>query len=483
MCFRRIVIAIVLAVILALPSITARPAVAGTYGGPLPPNPATGLHRNNDGEPGIAADGGGTFWVGSNVLFNNDPRSTGLLTGEDIWKSVDGGRTYQWVASPFGATSSSTGPAGEDSDITAATVRNAHGYYNVYATSLWVGSTSVAISQDGGKTWTLNPLGGIPAEDRPWIAADGACVFYVAYHQLPTWDPVVNKYDVCNQTDLAMGASITPVSSTRLFLSNSLPALTNDFGKLAVDNSPSSRFQHSVYVPMMGCDLNGPVQIVQQEEQTSGCLNKTQVFVGISRDGGKTFSNSIVAEGTNGEEPIWCCNVTTDRAGTVYFAWSDNHNSYLAASSNGGQTWSKPVQINHGGTAVYPAPAGGTAGVIKVAFYGTTVSGDTNDVTKMGTPNTRGAAPWTVQVATSSNYGRSFVQQAVAPLVHTGVLCTEGDNCSVSNSRNLYDDFGAAISPTTGALSVAYTSDQPGGQNTNVFTGYATLTSFGHTVK
>lgn len=449
-------------------------ASGGQYtGGPLPSNPGLGIQQNQDGEPGIAVDGSGTFWVGSNDMFY-DSRAVGILSGEDVWKSTDGGQTYQWVASPFGATNNTTGPAGEDSDIAAATAPNAHGYYNVYAASLWVGSTSVAISQDGGKSWVIDPLGGIPVEDRPWIAADGACTFYVTYHQLPLFDPVVNRYDICNLGDLAAGVTINPTSSTQLFLNNSVPGLTNDFGKIWVDNAASSRYHHYVYVPMMGCDLNGPLQVVQNEETSSGCLNKTELFVGVSTDGGRTFNDYKVADGANGEEPVWCCNVTTDAAGTVYFVWSDNHNAYLAASSDGGQTWGAPVQLNKGGAAVYPTAAGGAAGQVKVAFYGTNVTGDSNDPTAMGYPGAPGAAQWTVQVASSNNYGKGFGVTTATSTVHTGVLCTEGDGCSIANSRDLYDDFGAAISPTSGSLSIAYTSDQPGGTNANDFTGYAT---------
>lgn len=450
-------------------------ATAGSayVGGPLPPDPALGIQRNEDAEPGIAVDGGGTFWIGSNDVFM-DSRAAKVLSGEDVWKSTDGGKTYQWVASPFGVTSSSTGLAGEDSDIAAATAPNANGYYNIYAASLWVGSTSVAISQDGGNTWVVDPLGGIPVEDRPWIAADGACTFYVTYHQIPLFDPVVNRYDICNLGDLAAGVTINPTSQTQLFMNNSVPGLTNDFGKIWVDNAPTSRYQHYVYVPMMGCDLNGPTQIVQNEETTSGCLNKTEVFLGVSTDGGRTFNDYKVAEGTNGEQPVWCCNVTTDAAGTVYTVWSDNHNAYLAHSSDGGQTWSAPVQLNKVGAGVYPTAAGGSAGVVKVAYYGSSTAGDVNDPVAMGTPGAPGAAQWTVQVASSTNYGRSFGVSAATSTVHTGVLCTQGDNCSITNSRDLYDDFGAAISPGTGTLSITYTSDQPGGTNADDFTGYAT---------
>jgi len=55
------------------------------------------------------------------------------VRGAISWKSTDDGHTFQWVASPFGVTNSTTGLAGEDSDIAAASRPNAHGFYNVYA--------------------------------------------------------------------------------------------------------------------------------------------------------------------------------------------------------------------------------------------------------------------------------------------------------------------------------------------------------------
>ena len=72
--------------------------------------------------------------------------------------------------------------------------------------------------------------------------------------------------------------------------------------------------------------------------------------------------------------------IGTDAAGKVYFAWSDSKNVYLDVSSNGGVTWTKPRRLNPPGTAaVYPTVAGGMAGRVDVAWYGTNRSGNSND--------------------------------------------------------------------------------------------------------
>lgn len=457
------------------------PAKAFTGGTPLPPAPGLGLFRNQDGEPGMAVDGGGTFWVGSDIApyAANDPRAqpTGLLSGEDIWKSTNGGKTYTWVADPFAtAGSSSSGLAGEDSDIAAATVKNSAGYYNVYAVSLWIGSTSLAFSEDGGKTWTVDPLAGIPAEDRPWVAASGPCTVEVAYHQLPSFSPMINTYDLCNVAKSGVSETLNPVSNQQIFLAGTAPGLSNAFGKIEVDNSPTSPAQGNIYVPMMNCDLTQPSDYVANELASSGCPGKAQVTIAVSTDHGLTFNDYQVAISDNNEIPVWPDTVATDAAGNVYLAWSDNHNVYLNVSHDGGKTWTPSKRVNAAPSlaGVYPTVAAGPTGRVDVSWYGTNVAGDSNNAKVMGTPNTAGAAQWAVYTAESDNGGFSFAQAQATGVIHTGELCTQGDACPSNGSRNLLDDFGSALSPTTGLLSIAYTSDQPQGSSATAFTGYTT---------
>ena len=466
--------------IVALAPLSAR-AANGWSGGALPVPAGTNLPRNLDAEPGIAVDGAGTYWIASDISPNApDPRDSkpvGLLTGGDIWKSTDGGQSYQWVANPFSAQGGNNpGLAGEDTDIAAASAPNSNGFYNVYAVSLWVGSTSVAVSQDGGKTWSTNPLGGVPAQDRPWVAADGACTYYVSYHQLPTWDPVINKFDACNQTNVGMGSALNP-TQTYTFGSNSAPGLTNVFNKLVVDNSATSPHQHAIYQPFEGCAAQSAQDIADNAQSQSGCATGTEISLGVSTDGGQTFTDHHVAQASNGEEPVWSGTVATDAAGTVYYAWSDNHNSFLNVSNDGGQTWSAPVQLNdsRSAAAVYPTVAAGAPGQVEIAWYGSPTAGDSNDTKAMGLPGKPGAADWYVFIDQSTDSGKTLTETQVTDLIHTGILCTQGGNCTVTNGdRDLYDDFGIAISPTTGLASIAYSDDQPGNTTQNTFTAFAT---------
>lgn len=444
---------------------------------PLPAASGTNLTRNEDGEPGIAVTPDGQFWVASDIApyADDDPRvdpAAGLLSGADVWSSTNNGRSYVWHSDPFAEAADRFGLAGEDTDIAVASEKNSNGYYNVYATSLWIGSSGLAWSADGGKTWQLNRLGGVPTQDRPWLAADGPCDVFIAYHQLPTFTPVVNDYDVCTNGNVPMsgGAAIDPVNSTLLTLSD-FPGTSNSFNKLTIDTAPKSPHRHAIYVPMSLCAAQTATDLLLA--QTNGCTG-TQYLVAVSTDGGTTFSYHTVALDPSKAVLVWAATVSTDAAGTVYFTWSDARNAYLNISHDGGVTWTKSKKLNAPkSAAVYPTVAGGKGGRVDVAWYGTSRAGNSNDVKVMGRPNAPDGAKWSVVVARSTDGGKTFKLRTVTSTIHVGELCTGGSGCGDQNSRNLLDDFGLAISPTTGLDSIAYTDDQPQGTGGKTYTAFA----------
>jgi hypothetical protein len=459
----------------SVPELTPPARVGGRYAtGVLPPAPASGLKgTNEDAEPGLAVDGNGTFWAASDIepYAAKDKRALAALSGTDVWKSTDGGRSWQWVAAPFNdASTSHPGLGGEDSDIAVASAKNSKGFYNIYVASLWVGSTNIAVSTDGGKTWNVTPINGEPVDDRPWLAASGSCVFYLSYHAIAPYDTVVDKYNVCNNGQ-GIGSAVNP-KRTRLFLGNLLPTASNRFGKQVVDNSPTSKYRGRIYVPMEGCAL--PSRDGAPEEGTS-CNTVPKIFVGYS-DNGSTYTDSMVAPVKTRKLFIWPDTIATDSAGNVYIAWFDDQHSYLAVSRNGGRSWSRPVQVNRAParSSVYPTVAASRPGHVVVAFYGSTRAGDADNARIMGVPNTYGAAHWQLFVATSNDYGRHWSQTTATPTIHTGVLCYNGGGCGqYPGDRNLLDDFGAAISPTTGATVVVFSDDQPWGVNGKTHTDFA----------
>src|SRR3954453_4937038 len=452
-----------------------------TGGAPLPAAPHLGLSRNQDGEPGMGVAPDGQFWIASDIApyAADDPRvAGGVLSGGDVWTSTDGGRTYRFVSDPFKLAIKGAGLAGEDTDLTVAPVKNASGHYTVYATSLWIGASSLAWSTDGGTTWNTAFLGGLPAQDRPWLAAGGGGDGSLSYHQLPTFTPVINKYNVCSVPLPTSTSTVLNYTQSTEFSESTFPGLTNAFGKHVVDNSPTSPHRGNIYVPMVACSAGSPIELALNAESQSGCATTVDEVVGVSTDGGQSFTDyRVVLDMKNNQPIVWPNTVATDAAGTVYFTYSDNRDAYLAISHDGGKTWSKPRLLNvaPSKTASYPTVAADAAGHVVVAWYGTAKDGDTNDPKVMGAASKVTSTPWYVYAAESRDGGASFTQSKATGVIHRGELCTHGSGCADTNSRNLLDDFGVMISPTTGLTSIAYTSDQPDGTGGHAFTGYTTM--------
>ncbi|MHB8572796.1 MAG: hypothetical protein ACYDAY_07550 [Candidatus Dormibacteria bacterium] len=426
--------------------------------GPLPADPGSGLAHNLDLEPGIAVDGGGTFWVASDLSSapnrSGDAYDSGLL-GADVWKSGTAG--FGFVARPFSVAGDTTpGLGGEDTDIAAAPAPGSTGHYGVFVASLWVGATALATSVDGGETWQINDLAGVPVQDRPWIAADNACDVYVSYHQA-AFNPVVSLYHPCDGTTQPSSTTDTlqpEVTSTPLQY-----AAGNTFGKLWVDTSSRSPHRHTVYQPFVQCVAASAQDVVAIQSSSSGCGGgPAQVVVAVSTDQDQTWSDHVVAPIRTGVTPVWPANVTTDSAGAVYVTWHDEHNVFESTSADAGNSWSPPLQVNLPGTAgVYPTIAGLGAGIIQVAWYGTDRAGDANDAKVMGMPNTAGAAPWHTMWSESTDGGRTFWGPfAVGGVVHNGELCTNGSGCSDAGSRGLYDDFGIVGDPVSNRTAIAF---------------------------
>jgi len=184
------------------------------------------------------------------------------------------------------------------------------------------------------------------------------------------------------------------------------------------------------------------------------------VYVAVSTDGGKTFTDYPVY--INPDQNVayghQFTNVTVDSAGNVYSVFSDNHNVYYAWSSDHGQTWSAPRQVNKNpsATAIMPWSVAGSAGKIDIVWYGTSYYDGVNPPD--GYP---ASASWYVYFAQSVNATSdraSFSQVAATPIIHYGGVCLSGIGCT--GNRDLYDDFGVAVSPLTGLASIVYSDDQ-----------------------
>lgn len=465
----------VAALALAASSVSWLPALAATQTAPLPQYrqavppaaPVTGLARNNGFEPMVAIDGTGAIWTAAAISQNDtrDPRNApppaSYLTGADVWRSTDGGATFKWVGAPFNAVEDMPGLAGIDVDIAVAPERNSQGNYTVYVASGWVPGVALAYSTDAGKTWTVRHINNVALADRPWLTPTGACGIYITYKHQPSNDTLVNRFDLCNPATLAVGSALNPVTSTSTTLEGTA-GLNNRPGKPAL-LPPGVPGAGTLIVPMLECQMPTPDHFVANlETGNNECTDLGAVDVGISTDGGLTFTNVRAATIERGRVPIWGVSAAVDAGGVVYVSWFDDLDAYIVSSRDAGRTWSRTTRLNSGlGTAAYPTVAAGRRGHVAVAWYGTTRRFDANDATPkgMGAAGSPAGAPWHLYIARSTDSGGTWSVQRVGTQVHRGALCTWGTSCAGNGDRNMFDNFGAVVSPTTGKLVVAHMAD------------------------
>jgi hypothetical protein len=440
---------------------------------PAPTLPAGS--RNDNTEPGVAVDGGRTFYADGNIngfTGIHDPRGAGE-SGADIWRSVDHGRTYRWIAAPFNPGGNAPGVGGLDSDIAAARYKNASGHYNVYAVTTALASTALARSEDGGATWKLAPPGfiSIAPADRPWVIAEGSCGLYLVYHQYDTDATAVTHLSTCaSDLQTALGSPFAQLAS---FAADPNPG--ESFGHPAVDDTASSPHRGALYVPELGCALpNGLQYVVGRFEEGSGECS-THLYLKVLRynPASNAFSLRTAVQSIPGRViPFWSGAAAVDAAGRVYVVYHEGHHAYLVTSGDGGDHWTKPKQIDRGPAlaAAYPSIGAGKAGRIAITFFGSDRAGALDNAKR---------AAWRVFVARSRDGGRHLAERAATKVIHRGVVCVNGVGCGLNDTRALLDLTSTAFDRATGTAAAAYNVDPDG----NFFTVAAAYTTSGELKK
>src|SRR5579863_1514922 len=170
----------------------------------------SGTCTNSAAEPAIRADKAGHFYASS---------ENGLGAGTLAWKGTGNGLHYTALVSPDSVSHGSPfAPGGGDTDLAVAPVKNASGIYNVYVASLSGANVDISTSMDGGKTFSLNPIGAtISGDDREWIAADSSSKVCISYHDIATDNIIVNCSADAGKTFTQVGLSF---DTNHLFLTD-----------------------------------------------------------------------------------------------------------------------------------------------------------------------------------------------------------------------------------------------------------------------
>ncbi len=330
------------------------------------------------------------------------------------------------------------GASGGDIDVAIASAPNTLGNYDVYVSSLNLGSVNVAHSTDNGTTFTQTPVqAGLPLDDREWIAAFGADTSLLTYHDIST-----NNIDVLRSDN--DGTAYTQIA--RVIPDTDYKAQNNELGDLVIDhrNLPDTTGDFYAY------------QSFVAPSSASG-TNYNEAFLGVSSDGGHTWTDqSIPCSVSNAGLDHNFPNVSVDPSGNVWYAWSDDHNVYTAESTDHGKTWtcSNPVSTNTA-QAIFPWLDATSSGV-DLVYYGAPTSSNQT---------------WYVYFAhntTGSPTGWGSPQQLMA--VHQGSVCEGGISCS--GGRQLFDDFGVDTDQS-GWAHIAYSHDSPDLGGAGTYTGYA----------
>src|SRR5438094_2009040 len=314
------------------------------------------LPGGQGGEPSYAIDTSATSSRGAEYVV-----AIGDANGPLEWHSYNSGKSWS-APVPFDLN----GPVrGGDSDV----VVNTNG--DVIAADLDVSWASVQVSTDQGKRFDAGTQTA-PEDDRPWLTAAGQNV-YVAYHDFVAEAPVVctsfdggHTFPTCVQT-FGADPSVTNCAE------NTIPAraLSIDPTNFSLNflyscSTAAENLQHPPY---------GPLHDYYLAQSTDGGLTWTTHPVFVADQSGGRAPNYANIFGT----------LAIDSAGNYYALFdgtADDNNAdthpyhvYLEVSTDHGQTWSKPIRVDHdangAGTHVPAHIAVTTPGNVDVAWDGT----------------------------------------------------------------------------------------------------------------
>jgi hypothetical protein len=394
-----------------------------------------GCGTNLAGEPAIHVSKANLVGLGSeNGLGGGSAYWTGTQVGGSAANAC--GLTYDGQPNASGGV----GASGGDIDTTFAPVKGTSGTYRIYTASLNLASVHVATSTDNGKTWSQTPVqGGLPVDDREWIAAYGANTSLLTYHDIATNNIDVLRSDNGGQSYTQIAQAIPPTD---------YKAMNNELGNLVIDHNSGTGTSTS------------PFRAYQSfvAPSTSAGSSFNEAFLAVSADGGNTWADKPIPCSTKwgGSLDHNFPNVSVTPSGQLWYAVSNDTNIFTASSSDHGNTWtcSGPVSTNTA-QAIFPWLVATNSGV---------------DLVYYGAP-TKTNQTWYVYFAQRISSWRT-PQQLMA--VHKGAVCEGGVSCS--GGRQLFDDFGIDTDQS-GWAHVAYSHDAPGLGGSSTFTGYGVQTS------
>jgi hypothetical protein len=515
---------VVLAALVAGVGATAGGNTAGASGSALAFGHAVVVdHQRVAGEPSLSISPT-TNTRGFHDVYVSAPYGFST-TASFVWKSEDGGQSFHLIGdeAPPAGKPAMTCAGGGDSSI----VNDNSG--NLYFADLQgLTDVSAALSVDGGNTFvsTCNSANATGV-DRPWLAVYGNPLSggreYMTVDQTAQCDPdncglgqvganmleltQASGAQALSQTfsplpaqqvepDGIVGGAVVDQRNGDLYLVHT--ALTDAHGNLTgggdangndnavvVDRFPGG-YSQSVATPVPP----GSISLCKPYNPSGPCTSETVVASPLDANGNSTVNN--------GQD---FATIAIDRSGNLYVVWAQSPADssgnvdgpttvYMATSTNGGATWTKPIdvssQVSGLQTNVFPWIAAGNAGRVDIVWYGTPTLGSCP-----GEPCGAGfiTGSWNVYMAQTlnavghngaANASPSFATTKVTEYPnHYGTICEFGIACTTGGDRGLLDFIQVQVDPS-GAADVAWAdgaNDDFNGGETSAIVDFAQQTS------
>jgi hypothetical protein len=401
---------------------------------------ASGCGTNSAGEPSIHVSKDNLVGLGSEL---------GLGGGSEYWRATQLGGTTS--ASPCALVYSGqpnavsqVGASGGDVDTAFAPIKSSFGTYRIYVASLNLGSVNVATSNDNGATFSQEPVqGGLPVDDREWIAAYGPDTSLLSFHDVATSNIDMLRSDSGGGPYSEIAQVIPPTD---------YKASNNELGNLVIDHNSGTGTSTSPFYAYQA--FVAP----SSDPGLTGNATYNEAFLGVSADGGHTWTDQPIpcttSFGSNGLDHNFP-NVSVAPNGTLFYAVSNDTNVYVAMSSDHGSTWTCSGPVSTAAQSIFPWIVATSAGE-DLVYYGATGSGTSQT--------------WYVYFA--QNTAQSLTGWATTQVtsVHQGQVCESGATCT--GGRQLFDDFGIDTDQQ-GWAHIAYSHDSPDLGGSGTYTGYA----------
>jgi len=365
-------------------------------------------------EPHICA---GMGYDGREWLYVDSP--TGWLGGQsgNLWISKDHGET--WEEHPYGRN------AGGSGDSYTAIAKDG----TIYYTDLYLWSSTIDTSKDGGETWIRNPLATVTRMgDRQWLQM-GPTVATLPFSQPET------LYMIYNDIPLGLIVQRSQWSSRGLFW-------TPGNNRLPVASEVGSRDHFAV-------DPNdGTLYLPNKEGGGIVCY--------VSDDGADSFTRYDVLSPAQDPQNIFIA-ADVDPAGNVYLTWCTQAHVFLGISTDKGVSWRVEQVTDTNGTRVFPWVVAGDPGRVALTWYDTP---DTN-----GSSEEKTDAVWDTMAAITTDAladNVTFLTTPVMEDVHTGAIRVSGTGGD--SDRDLGDFFTCDVDEF-GRLIMVYGVDGDDGPN------------------